>query len=108
MGSVPVIPAAETIEQRVARLLATWRKETAYQSSSTMITGQSAYQDLIALGTDALPCLFRDLEKTGDGHLSKALTVITGAHPVPTEDRGNIRGIADAWLGWARENGYRW
>jgi hypothetical protein len=108
MASVPATPPAESIEQRVVRLLASWREQTAYLSSSTRITGHPAYQELIALGPAALSFLFRDLEQTGDGHLSKALTALTGAQPVPAEDRGNIRKIAEAWLRWARENGYRW
>jgi hypothetical protein len=106
MAIVPASPAAETIEQRVARLLTSWRDQTAYTSSSTLITTHPAYQELIALGPAALPFLFRDLEQTGDGHLSKALSVLTGAHPVPAEDRGKIRAVAEAWLRWARENGY--
>lgn len=108
MASVPATPAAETVEQRVVRLLGTWREQTAYQSSSTQIVQHPAYQELIALGSAALPSLFRDLEQTRDGHLSKALTTLTGAHPVAAEDRGNIRKVAETWLQWARENGYRW
>jgi hypothetical protein len=88
-------------------LLATWREQTAYLSSGTQLTGHPAYQELIALGPVALPFLFRDLEQTGDGHLSKALTALTGAHPVPAEDRGQIRKVAEAWLRWVRENGYQ-
>jgi hypothetical protein len=107
MTPVPVTPAAENIEQRVTRLLARWRQDTAYLSSSTQITGHPAYQELIAIGPTALPFLFRDLEQTGDGHLSKALSAITGAHPVPAEERGQIRKISQTWLGWARENGHQ-
>ena len=106
MATVPATPAAETVEQQVVRLLKIWREQTAYTSSSTQITGHPAYQELIALRSAALPFLFRDLEQTRDGHLSKALMDITGAHPIPAEDRGKIRKIADAWLRWARENGY--
>jgi hypothetical protein len=108
MASVPATPAAETVEQRVTRLLRIWRDQTAYCSSSTQITGHAAYQELMTLGPAALPALFRDLEQSGDGHLSKALTGLTGAHPVPAEDRGQVRKIADTWLKWARENGIRW
>jgi hypothetical protein len=104
MASVPATPAAETIEQRVVRLLAIWREQTAHVSSSTQMTGHPAYQELIALGTTALPFLFRDLEQTGDGHLSKALAALTGTHPIPAEDRGKTRKVADAWLRWARDN----
>ena len=102
------IKTDESIELQVTHLLSRWRDETASLSSSTAITGHAAYLELIALGTAALPFLFRDLEQTGDGHLSKALTAITGVHPIPTEERGQIRKIAETWLRWARENGYQW
>jgi hypothetical protein len=108
MAVVPVNNAAETIDQHVVRLLASWREQTAYASSSTIITGHPAYQALIDLGPLALPALFRDLEQTEDGHLSKALTALTGAHPVPAEERGKIRKVAEAWLRWATENGVQW
>jgi hypothetical protein len=98
----------ETVDQHVGRLLRRWREETAYQSSSTRITTHPAYLELIALGPIALPFLFRDLEQTGDGHLSNALTSITGAHPIAAEERGQIHAIAASWLRWARENGYQW
>lgn len=35
MASVPTTSTADTIEQRVVRLLGTWREQTAYLSSST-------------------------------------------------------------------------
>jgi hypothetical protein len=107
MNPVPV-PTSESLEQRVVRLLKRWREETAYLSSGTSITAHPAYLELIELGPAALPFLFRDLEQTGDGHLSKVLTTLTGAHPIPPEDRGKIRQIAVIWLCWARENGYQW
>ena len=108
MASTPATPVAESIEQQVVRLLGRWRQETAYESSGTRLTGHPAYQALIALGPAALPFLFRDLEQTGDGHLSKALVAITGAHPVPADERGQVSKIAETWLRWARENGYSW
>lgn len=98
----------ENIEVQVARLLKRWREETAYQSSSTAITTNAAYLELIAMGAPALPCIFRDLEQTKDGHLSKALTAITGATPIPPEERGRIQKIAETWLRWAREHGHQW
>ena len=108
MTPVPATTAAESVGQRVAGLLGRWRQETAYLSSSTRITEHPAYQELIALGPAALPFLFRDLEQTGDGHLSKALAAITGAQPISADERGQVRKIADAWLRWARVNGHRW
>ncbi len=107
MNPVPV-KTDESIELQVVRLLSRWREETAYLSSSTAITGHPAYLELIALGPVALPSLFHDLEQTLDGHLSLALTAITGAHPIPAEERGQICRIAQTWLRWARENSYQW
>lgn len=102
------VNTAESIEPHVTRLLSRWRDETAYLSSSTAITEHPAYLELIGLGSAVLPFLFRDLEQTADGHLSKALTALTGAQPIPAEARGQIRKIAETWLSWARENGYQW
>jgi hypothetical protein len=107
MSPVPV-NTTESVEKKVERLLHRWREETAYLSSSTAITEHPAYLELIALGSSALPFLFRDLEETEDGHLSKALTAITGTHPIPAEQRGQVRKIAVTWLNWAKEQGYRW
>jgi hypothetical protein len=107
MTPVPATPTAESIEQRVVHLLRHWREETMYLSSSTRITSHPAYQQLIALGPAALPSLFSDLEHTGDGHLSKALATITGAQPVPADERGKMRKIAETWLRWAKDNGYQ-
>jgi hypothetical protein len=105
MSSRTVSDASETLEQRITRLLARWREETAPLSSSTRRHAHPAYQEIIALGAEALPFLLRDLERTRDGHLSKALAAITGAHPVPAEARGRIAEVAEAWLRWAREQG---
>jgi hypothetical protein len=98
----------ETLEQRFVNLLARWRAETAPLSSSTLITGHPAYEEIIALGTAALPLLFRELDESKDGHLAKALAALTGARLVSQEDRGKIRKVAEAWLHWGRDNGYTW
>jgi hypothetical protein len=95
----------QALEQQVRDLLARWREETAHQSSSSQLTAHPAYAALIALGEPAVPFLLRDLAQTYDGHLSKALTAITGAKPMPPEHRGQIRQVAEDWLRWARENG---
>jgi len=106
--NTPNAAPAETVEQHVQRLLASWRKEMAVISSSTVRSAHPAYRELIALGTAALPFIFRDMEQTRDGHLSRVLVEITGARPIPADERGQVRAIADRWLKWARENGYRW
>lgn len=108
MSHSPLTQKPDTIEQLVETLLKRWRAETAHVSSSSQITRHPDYQSLIALGREALPFLLRELERSHDGHLSRALAEITGAHPVPPEDRGKIKKVAEAWLTWARESGLRW
>jgi hypothetical protein len=106
--NAPAVSPEESVEQRVRRLLAAWREETAVISDSTVLVSHPAYRELIALGPAALPHLFRDLEQTRDGHLSAALARITGAQPVQPGQGGKIRKVAERWLEWARQNGYRW
>jgi len=48
----PAVPE-ETVEQRVRRLLATWRDQTGFLSSSTALVSDPAYRELIALGPAA-------------------------------------------------------
>jgi hypothetical protein len=41
-------------------------------------------------------------------HWFAALRQITGAEPVPESAAGNTLRTVEAWLQWAKENGYRW
>jgi hypothetical protein len=109
MATVPPksSPPAETLEQRFNRLVENWHAETAYLSNSTKIHAHPAYQEIIQIGEPAVPLLLRLMERQPD-HFHHALNAITGAQPVPREHAGNIPKIADDWVRWGRENGYRW
>ena len=107
MASIPATPQAESVEQKFQRLAALWRAETGHLSSITRMFNHPAYQEIIALGQDVVPSLLRDLEKEPE-HWFAALRAITGAQPVAPEDHGQIDKMADAWLRWAKEHGYRW
>jgi hypothetical protein len=107
MASVPAAQQAESVEQKFQRLAAVWRAETGHLSSITKMFNHPAYQEIIALGQDVVPSLLRDLEKEPE-HWFAALRAITGAQPVPPEDRGQIDKMVEAWLRWANEHGYRW
>ncbi len=107
MASVPAAQQAESVEQKFQRLAAVWRAETGHLSSITKRFNHSAYQEIIELGPAVLPSLFRDLQKEPE-HWFGALRAITGAQPIPPEDRGQIDKMAEAWLHWAKEHGYRW
>ena len=111
MASVPLKelrePAAETIEVRFRSLAAIWHKETDFLSSMSQASNHPAYRQIIELGQEVVPLLLRDLEDHHT-HWFTALHAITGAQPIPKSVAGDIPKMAEAWLRWARDNGYRW
>ncbi len=97
----------ETLEQRFRRLDIIWRKETAYQSSSTRIKNHPAFREVIDMGDVVVPLLLRDLQ--GNASLWVwALPEITGADPVAPADRGNIAKMTESWLRWGKDQGLTW
>jgi hypothetical protein len=75
-------------------------------SSSTEMAELPSYQQIIALGPHVVPLLLRELERDPD-HWFWALKVLTGASPVPAEQRGQVREMAKRWVEWGRQQGYR-
>ena len=111
MASIPVKPSPapqprETIEERFRQLAAIWHRETDYLSSMSDASRHPAYQDIIGLGPDVIPLLLRDLEERHT-HWFGALRTITGATPIPASAAGDVPKMVEAWLNWARSNGYR-
>lgn len=96
--------AAQTEFDHLARR---WREETRVLSSLTRTVRHPAYQAIIAMGERAIRPILRDLGRSPD-LWGPALHAITGALPVPAADAGRVARVADAWLAWARENGYAW
>ena len=97
----------DTVKERFRQLASAWENAVAYQSSTTVRNNHPAYREIIALGPDVIPLLLRDMEKNHT-HWFCALREITGADPIPESAAGNIPQMVEAWLRWARENGYRW
>lgn len=109
MSTAPVKPTpdapAETVAERFRRLAAAWHKDTDYLSSMDDAESHPAYQEIIRLGPAVTPLLLRDLAENHT-HWFAALEAITGARPASAA--GNIPVMAEAWLRWAKDNGYRW
>ena len=103
---IPEIPA-ETVEERFRRLATAWHRDTDYLSSMEEADTHPAYQEIARLGTQVVPLLLRDLAENHT-HWFAALEAITGARPVPASVAGNIPKMAEAWLRWAKDNGYQW
>jgi hypothetical protein len=96
----------ETVEEKFQRLASVWRAETAYVSSSSELVAHPAFREIVGMGPAVIPLLLRELENR-TGHWHRALRQITGADPVPPADRGNLDKAAEAWLRWAKEQGYQ-
>jgi hypothetical protein len=112
MSSIPAKQTAATetnemLEERFRRLAATWDRATAHLSSMTEASNHPAYQEIIGLGTPVVPLLLRDMEENHT-HWFRALREITGANPIPQSAAGHVPQMVDAWLAWARANGYQW
>ncbi len=97
----------ETAESLFNRLAAQWRQERGATSWAFEMAMLPSYQRVIGMGPAAIPFILRELERQPD-HWFWALKSITGANPVKPPQRGKIKEMAQAWLDWARQRGYRW
>ncbi len=112
MATIPVqnVPDARTddaTERRFRELEAIWDAETLYLSDVDKIIAHPAFQEIIRMGEAVIPFMLRDLEKAPRQWVW-ALSRITGENPVPPADAGNSYKMAEAWVRWGREHGYRW
>ena len=92
-------PAADGIQAEFDRLVAEWKEDTKYLSSSDAIIDHPAYQQIIRMGKPVLPLIMQTLEEAG-GHWFWALREITGEDPVQPEEWGNITAMTARWLAW--------
>jgi hypothetical protein len=98
---------AETLEERFRRLESLWTAETGHLSSTSKIVNHPAFQEILGLGPEVMPFMLRDLEARPRLWVW-ALPRIAGVDPIPESDNGNIAKMSQAWLRWAKENGYEW
>ena len=83
-----------------------WKQETAHLSNMAKKALHPAYQEIIGMGAGAVPLLLGELRREPDDWFW-ALHAITGANPVPAVSRGNLHAMAEAWLQWGLEKGYK-
>ncbi len=77
----------------------------AYHSSTTVRNNHPAYREIISLGPDVVPLLLQDME-INHTHWFCALREITGVEPIPQAAAGNMAMMVEAWLRWAKDNGW--
>lgn len=96
--------AASAPLSRIFRaLVAVWREETLFLSSSSAIVAHPAFRRIVGMGLDAVPLLLDRVAKDPD-HLVIALRMITGEDPVRDADRGNFARMAEAWVRWGHSH----
>ena len=105
--NIPIPETAESVEKRFRQLEAVWEAETMFLSDAHKIIEHPAFQEIIGMGEAVVLFMLRDLEKEPSQWVW-ALPRITGANPLRPEDAEDSRKMADAWLRWGREQGYRW
>ena len=94
-------PDPETFRQ----LADQWDEETIYLSNPRQAARHPAHQEILDMGTAAVPLILKRLKDQG-GHWFSTLRTITAADPVAAEDRGNVSAMTEAWLEWGKRNGY--
>lgn len=96
-------PPQTTIEAEFNALAEQWYRETRKILIANQIVIHPAYQQIIGMGKEALPYIFRELEKTR-GHWIWALTMIYRKdHAKPGQ---NFRQAVDSWLEIGKLEGY--
>lgn len=102
--ALPISRQEISLARRFRELADEWRRATQWSSSASEIALHPAYQQVIGLGSAALPLILRDLQVEAT-HWFWALRAITGIDPVRPEDRGRIQEMREAWLNWGRASG---
>lgn len=113
VGQTPVLDVSDTDDSQVTqinaekfeRLARSWRESMGPTSSIHKMSMHSSYQQIIAMGNPAVLLILEELQREPD-HWFWALRVITGADPVQSENKGNVREMANDWLTWGHDHGF--
>lgn len=62
------------------------------------------YQRIIGMGPSVVPLILEELSREPDQWFW-ALESITEENPVPSEARGSVPQMTEAWLQWGRQQG---
>ena len=93
------------VRERFVELANRWHDETDHLSSPSGITNNDTYLEIISMGKSVIPLILKDLQERG-GSWYRALRILSGADPVPTEVRGEVPKMKEAWIRWGRDQGY--
>ena len=101
-------------EQEFNTLVEKWRKDTCFQSNNYFYITHDSINKIKEMGEEVYPLIFKNMEKDRTGWWI-VLSTITGVninvgHTPIKEVSGwigtNVAVTSQAWLDWAKENGY--
>ena len=104
-GGIGTGGTTQNLEEAFNQLAERWERETALHSNPDLIMAHPAFQQIVDIGTEALPFIFRRMER-GIGHWYHPLEVMVNENPVPEEFKGDVERTDSAWLEWGRNKGY--
>lgn len=91
-------------ESKFDTLANLWRADTRFMSSPDRQAFHAAYQQIIGMGSDALPLIAKEI-RTKDERWFWALKCITGEDPVRESSRGRFDDMKADWLQWLKKAG---
>jgi hypothetical protein len=102
---VPLIGSKMGTQERFQRLASEWKQQSRYLSNTAQMAMLRPYQRIIGMGLSAVPLILEELQREPDQWFW-ALEAITEEDPVPPEDAGKVRLMAQAWIEWGNRQGY--
>lgn len=82
-----------------------WIADTRFSSNKFSTTDHPAYLQILGYGKFIIPILLNDMRENRT-HWFFALSDLTGAHPIKTENRGKVDRMINDWVVWGEHEGY--
>ena len=90
--------------ERFRRLVGEWKQQSRYLSNTAQMAMLKPYQRIIGMGYEAVPLILEELQRDPDQWFW-ALEAITEQDPVPSEAKGKVSLMAQAWVKWGQQRG---
>ena|SRR5436190_20245515 len=102
-NSSATLPIPSELRKRFQRLVAEWKQQSRFLSNTAQMAMLRPYQRIIGMGWPAVPLILEELQREPDQWFW-ALESITEENPVPSENAGKVRLMAQAWIEWGKRN----
>jgi len=91
-------------EKQFLEIVATWKKDTMFQSSVSIIHADKSAKEIMDIAnTDLdfyLPVIIGDLEESSWIGWMMVLQVLTGCNPIPIHHLGYVQQMTEDWTMW--------